>query len=276
MDAYFSASTYQGAEHLTPGPLAISGWATGQINGLAISGALARALEASLRQENICGFHLARWTVDLLRAARSDAPVRTTATIVRAGGRLCLVDAAMTQAGTVVARASALLLRPGGQTVGEVSSPPTVPLPPPPDPLPALPTKRLFADGGRWSTVPDKRISPEARAIWHVPIPVVDGEILTPIQAAASVADGANLVTNWGTADVEFINADITLHLSRLPDTGGLGLVRLDRTEHHGVTVGTCLMFDKAGVVGTSAMSCLANGRAAAPLKDYFARDHDA
>ncbi|MCC3311823.1 acyl-CoA thioesterase domain-containing protein [Nocardia africana] len=51
-----------------------------------------------------------RWTLDLFRAVRM-RPTATSATVVREGPRLCLVDAVLRQDGQPAARASALYLR---------------------------------------------------------------------------------------------------------------------------------------------------------------------
>src|SRR5262245_41456290 len=94
------------------------------ISGNYVGGILGHVLE---RDAGDPEFQPTRLTVDLFRPAAL-APVRVDTTVTRRGRRLRLVDAVMTQADTVVARASALFLRRGEQPSAEVwSSPVTMP-----------------------------------------------------------------------------------------------------------------------------------------------------
>lgn len=101
--------------------------------------------------------------------------------------------------------------------------------------------------------------SGERKQIWHLPMPVVHGEYLSPFQLAASVADVTNIVTNWGSEGLAYINADVTLHLSRLPVGMQVGLAALDHLEHDGIAVGTAAVYDREGPIGTASVSALAN-----------------
>jgi hypothetical protein len=76
---------------------------------------------------------------------------------------------------------------------------------------------------------------------------------------ATSVADSANVVSNWGSAGLQFINADVTLALTRQPIEMEFGLSALDRVEADGISVGSAVMFDRAGVFGTTTIVGLAN-----------------
>jgi hypothetical protein len=75
----------------------------------------------------------------------------------------------------------------------------------------------------------------------------------------AAMADGASLVTNWGDRGVQHINTDITLALSRLPETFEVGLLAVDRVESDGIAVGTAAVFDRAGQIGTAMVTSLVN-----------------
>jgi hypothetical protein len=94
---------------------------------------------------------------------------------------------------------------------------------------------------------------------WNLPNAVVDGEAPTAFQHAAMVADLANMVGNWGDAGIQFINADLTLALARLPVGTGIGLAADHRVEDDGASVATAVMFDRAGPLG-SASSDLTRG----------------
>ena len=92
-------------------------------------------------------------------------------------------------------------------------------------------------------------------------MPVVAGEPLTGFQAAAATADGASMVTNWGTRGIEHINTDITMTLAREPEGVEIGLLATDRVEHEGIAVGTAAVFDRRGPLGTVIVAALANAR---------------
>jgi hypothetical protein len=88
-----------------PLPLAQSLWKAGQMHGVAISGLLARALEAAVAAAGRDDLVPARYHVDLFRPAGMIATT-TSATVVREASRLMLVDAVVLQEGEVVARAA--------------------------------------------------------------------------------------------------------------------------------------------------------------------------
>ena len=83
---------------LVPTGIARSMWSDNQMHGVAISGALARTIEACVLGAGRDDLRPARMTVDLFRPATMD-PCRVTAEVVREGKRICLVDAVLTQGG---------------------------------------------------------------------------------------------------------------------------------------------------------------------------------
>ena len=93
----------QRGDELVPNPIAHGGWGP-TLGGQVVGGLLARAIEAQVDDVDL---HPARLTVEILRRVATE-PVRVSATVVRAGGRMRSVDAAMIQDGHLVARASAL------------------------------------------------------------------------------------------------------------------------------------------------------------------------
>ena len=70
-------------------------------------------------------------------------------------------------------------------------------------------------------------------------MPIVSGERITPFQAVASIADNTSMVTNWGSGGVEYINTDISLALTRLPDGVAVGLRTVDHVAAQGLAKGT-------------------------------------
>ena len=224
---------------------------------MAVSGALARCAERVLDRTDL---QPARWTVDLCRPAEM-APVTVRASIARSGRRLCLVESVLTQRDCVVGKASALFLRPTlERPSGTVWAPPSSVQPPPRDLMPAGSEPRLYfsIDAG-WTATSAAHQNSSRKQLWLLPFTIVRGERPTPFQHVASVADVASVVTHWGDAGLEYINADITLNLVRLPTDYEVGLTALDRVEHDGIATGTAAVFDRAGRVGTALVSALVN-----------------
>jgi Thioesterase-like superfamily len=188
-------------------------------------------------------------------------PCLVTAEVVREGRRICLVDAMLTQGGERVARASAIFLKPTASAEGKVWTPSDQPAPPPLDvaPVSSEPRVPFFHSDEGWSQSFKEHQNPSRKASWNTALPVVSGEPVTPFQGVAAMADGASLVTNWGDRGVEYINTDITLTLARLPEGLEIGLAAEDRIENDGIAVGTAVVFDRIGSLGTVVVTSLVN-----------------
>ncbi len=247
---------------LVPTGIARSMWSDNQMHGVAISGALSRAIEHCVDDAGRDDLRPARMTVDLFRPATMD-PCLVTTEIVREGRRICLVDALLTQDGQRVARASAIFLKPSASAAGEVWAPSERPEPPPEDvaPVSSEPRVPFFHSDAGWTQKFGDHQDGSRKASWNTGLPVVSGEEVTPFQAVAAMADGASLVTNWGSEGVQYINTDITLTLARLPEGVEVGLAAVDRVEHDGIAVGTATVFDRSGALGTAVVTSLVNAR---------------
>ncbi len=261
-DAFFTVVTAGDSdgtgEVLQPTPASASGWSDDQLRGPAISGLLARVTERTADLA-IPDKRPVRWTVDLFRPAGLH-PTTLSTTVVRQGRRIGLVDAEMCQLGRPVARSRALFATPTGTPDGRVWSSGGQIAPPPSEltPLPGEP--RLYhSEHLGWTADADDHLGAGHKQTWHLPVPVVAGEQPTLFQMTAGVADVTNLVVSWGSLGVEFINADITLAMARLPMTMEMGLSTTDRFCSDGIAVGTAVLFDRAGVFGATTISTLAN-----------------
>ena len=260
MTDQLSFFTRDGAD-LVPAPLACSMWSDDQMHGVALSGALAWAAEQALADAGRTDLRPARWAVDLFRPARM-APCTLTTEIEREGRRICLVDVILSQGGERVARGTATFLKPSERTPGEVWEPADHPAPPPEDVVPPAtsePRAPYVRSSVDWSQNFLEHQNADRKTSWSTAVPVVPDQPLTGFQAAASTADGASMVTNWGTRGVEYINTDITLTLAREPDGIEIGLLATDRVEHDGIAVGTAAIFDRRGPLGTVMVAALAN-----------------
>ena len=245
-----------------PQPIARCPWGE-TISGNYVGGILGHVLD---RDAGDPEFQPARLTVDLFRPAAL-APVRVDTTVTRQGRRLRLVDAVMTQSDTVVARASGLFLRRGEQPAAEIwSSTVTMPpVPPTPDPIPKGLATLVWTYGKNEHT-PGPGFGLDAwqhagpKYIWVRDIrPLVDGEPLTPFTRAAMAGDMVSSLTHYGTDGLQFINADYTLTLSRLPEGPYLGLAALTHYSHDGVATGVATIVDRHGPIGSGVATALSN-----------------
>ncbi len=259
----FSFFTSDG-DYLVPADLARSLWSENQMHGVALSGALARALERRVAELGRDDLRPARYTVDLFRPATMER-CRTTTRVVREGRRLCLVDATVEQDGQAVARASALFLKVAEPAGGEVWEPDTSPSPPPLELAPPTedPHVPVFASNGVWDASFGAHQNSGRKTVWQVGVSVVPQEVPSGFVVAASVADATSMVTNWGSGGVEYINTDITLTLARLPVGREIGLDAVDRVSQDGIAVGTATVFDRHGRLGTSVTTAIANAKRA-------------
>ncbi len=249
-------------EQLVPTDIARSMWSADQIHGVAISGALSRALEVTLAEVGRTDLHPARYTVDLFQPARM-APCTVVTEVVREGRRICLIDAFLMQGDDKVARASCIFLLPTESPTGTVWTPDDHPVPPPEDVVPVSDEPRVpfFASDAPWSQKFPDHQNAGRKQTWQTGLPVVAGEKGTPFQSVAAIADATSMVVNWGTEGVQYINTDITLALARPPVGQEIGLSATDRVEVDGIAVGTVEVFDRAGPLGTAMVTALANSK---------------
>ncbi len=262
--AWFSCEQTPDGEVFHPGPIAASGWSTEQIHGVAVAGLLARAAEKCVADAGRSELVPARFQLDMFRPAKM-APTTTAVEIVRDGPRLMLIDAVLNQGGEVMARASITFLKPSQTPAGEVWSPSA-------DDRPALPPAELLPPHGEhhvpfftshedWSDNFRAHQNSGRHQTWQTAVPIVLGEECTPFQAAASIADAASMVTNWGSEGVEYINTDVGLALSRQPVDVLVGLRATDHIPSDGLVVGVAEMYDRQGVLGVVTITAMANTR---------------
>lgn len=243
---------------LTPRRSAKGGWGE-MVSGHAVGGLLGWAVE---REVDDADMQPARFTVDLPRPTAL-APIEVQTRVLRDGKRLKLVEASLEQQGVEVARASALFLRRCEQPPGVVWTEPVDMPPVPPDD--EIDAASLFVRTYGWG-VPLMRPARDweretgAKYTWlNVAQPVVDGDPLTPFARAAMAGDVTASLANWGSAGLQFINADYTVTLSRLPEGELLGLASHTHVSHNGVASGSATLVDPYGAVGTCVAVALAH-----------------
>ena len=259
--AYFLAKVEAGQEVLHPQESARSGWGTDQIRGPAVSAVLARAVEGAFLGLGRTGLRPVRWSIDMFRPARM-CPSAVRVSVIRDGRRLCLLAAELFQDSAPVAKASALFLAHSEHQPATAWTPTHRIASPEPSQRPATVEPRLFySDDLGWTGDATGHQNASRKQTWHFPAPIVDGELPSAFQFVATAADVTNIVTNWGRDGLNFINADVTLALARLPSGMEVGLSAADRFEHEGIAVGVARVFDRGGAIGTALVSALANQR---------------
>jgi hypothetical protein len=237
---------------------AVSGWGPAHVRGPAITGLLGRAAQEACPTE---GHRPARASFELFRPARM-MPTTTRATVVRTGGRLTLVDSELLPVETVVARAHVLFLAVSEEPAGQVWTPGR-PVPPPGATDPTDEEGRSYLSGDTWTGSADEHHNDRPKSVWQLPLTVVEGSAPTPFEIVAAASDISSLVVHWGDRGVEFINADASITLARLPIDGGVGISATHRSSDAGVSVGSAVLFDRHGAFGTSSVVALANARSA-------------
>jgi hypothetical protein len=250
----FFVATDRGFEPL---PMAASAWSSDMINGPAICALMARALE---REHCVEGFTPARLTVDLFRPTLAK-PMQVVTEVVRSGQRIRVADAALMQDGKDVARASVIFLKRSVQPPGQVWTRDAHPEPPP-GPVATGPTRPLWNSDGNadgWSARIGEHQNESRKRTWQVPVPVFAGETPSAFVGAAMIGEATSMMTNWGSAGIGFINADMTLALARLPVGSEVGVEADSHISAEGIAVGSATLFDRSGSFGTCVVTALSN-----------------
>lgn len=267
-EAFFTVD----GDSYVPGAMTQGPWGAA-MGGQIVGGLLGWGVEQSGIDPD---FQPARLTVDLIRPALL-LPVQIRTSVQREGRRIRLVDAALMQRDTIVARASALFLRRGEHPEGQVWSFP-VEMPPLPRARDGFPSDMPFHIWGYGATFEGSpgiaagewEQSHAQKFAWaRVFRPMVHGHALTPFTRLAFVGDITSSLTHWGTGGLRYINADYTVTASRLPDGEFVGLAAQSHYGTAGVATGTATLFDQHGPIGTS--SALAVAQPAGAFKPTHA-----
>ncbi|MGW4118232.1 acyl-CoA thioesterase domain-containing protein [Nocardia sp. NPDC004711] len=236
---------------------AVSPWAPSQVAGTAVCGLLAR--EAETHNPGTL-FVPARFTVDLFRPVVYE-PIRFRSEVVRDGRRVRVVDVALEQAGEVRVRATLMYLAAGEQSPGQVWQPDRQFAAPPPS-AEWNPIQFKFGEQD-WTGDFAAGLNGDRKSVWHDVAPMVEGESNSPLQMAAYAADTTSMLCNWGSAGIGYINCDVTLTLSRLPESSEVGLQAQERITAGGIAIAAATLYDRSGPLGVSVASGISNTRRA-------------
>lgn len=241
---------------LVPTQEARSPWSPDMLHGRLLAGLAVREVERAHAADHL---RIARVTTDLYRFPPM-VPLVASIRIVRDGKRIRVVDAEVnTVDGTSLARSTVVLLLVGQQPTDQPWSPSGWDVPVPDDltalPPTSFPIEIRPAPGSGFNT-------PGQRRVWlRDSHPLVRAEETSPAQRAALAADLASPLSNSAASGLEFINADITLYLARLPVGPWIGLEVTGHVSADGIAAGQCRLHDEQGSIGYSITCALATER---------------
>ncbi len=213
--------------------------------------------------EQTGSLRVARQTIELFRPvpfARLDVAIEP----VRIGRRIAVFQTLIHAEGKLLTQASTLCLRAGSQlgSVGAefASEPPGAPE----EATPSL----VERAGNRWTSYPGTlemrhAVPPggsEPPVVWiRADAPVLADAPFTSTVRAASIADFVSPFANMQPGRSGYVNADITLHLNRVPE-GEWHYVRIvSRGASDGIATAQAVLGDRRGAYGASSAASLIN-----------------
>lgn len=268
MDPFFTVA----GDQYVPAVHARSFWSAGMLHGRLLGGLLARTLEHEHAAEHL---RFSRLTVDLFRNTPL-APLRVRTELLRSGHRIRVAEATAYGEDGPVARASAVLLRAGEQPEGQI---PTTQPWDAPDPN-TLPMIRSSFPLRSWRFTEDNESARHwgatgRRRVWIAETcDLVEGERNSALVRAALAADSASPLAHASDVGLDFINADYTLYLSRLPVGDFVGLESGGHTSADGIAVGQCTMHDTSGPIGFCMTAAVANPGVRPPRRSAGNGEH--
>lgn len=235
-----------------PTGLGASPWQPQAHGGVSLGGLVAHVLEQVPCPSPM---QVVRITLDILGAIPLE-PLATTIRIVREGRRVQLVEIDFTVAGKVWLRASALRMRMQETPAHGV---------PMPHPYPDA-TSRVEGHTDWLEIVPviGGFMQTGPGAVWlRFPVQVVDGSELSPLETALMASDlGSGVSTMFAFADWTYANLDITMYLSRLPQSEWLMVDATSDAAGNGIVIANSRLGDQHGMFGSAHQSIFLAPRA--------------
>lgn len=260
-----SLFTREDDAHVRPTDLARGPWTPDALHGGPVAGLVAHLAESAPAPQPM---HPARLTLELLRPVPL-RPLETAVRVVRPGRKVQLVEVTLRADGTDVARALCLRLRaervplPAEVVAGAFA--------PPPGHEGAAPSNPAWAGELRafHSHATEHRV---VRGAWGEPGPCTDWIRLraplfpdatdSPFVRVAALADfGNGIGSALPFSAWRFVNADLTIHLHRLPAGDWVCLDAATFPDAGGVAVAESLLSDEHGRLGRALQSLLVEKR---------------
>lgn len=249
---------------VVPTALARGPWRPDALHGGAVAALLASALDMPGRTP-------VRVTFDLLTAVPC-SPLRVLVTTPEGGERVVRQTVTLLDGDAEVATAQCLAIRHLDLDLPAAAEPP--------DPFAGVPvpdltrTRPKVAEMVGWECFDSHAICartlpadlPEyATGVYvNLVVPVVAGEATPTISRAAAAADYASnhMASRFHFDSWSFMNADLTLHLSRAPAAGWIGLASTGVIDPNGSGLSVAQLFDSNGRLGQSIQSLVVESRA--------------
>lgn len=253
-------------EAFVPTELARGPWSPNALHGGSVAALLARAAE---RIASPGPMQVARMSLDLLRPVPS-LPLTVVSRVLRPGKKIQVAEIVLRAGEQELARAVVLRIRSEA-----VALPADIPVP---AAEAIAPPERLDPVRSAWfedryvayhSHATEHRV---ARGAWAEPgpatdwirlrYPVVPDEVPSPLVRVAAVADfGNGISTVLPFERYTFINADLTVHLDRLPVGEWVCLDAVTLVGEGGVGMAESALYDRQGRIGRAVQSLLIEPR---------------
>jgi len=233
-------------------------WGADLLHGGAVS-ALAIML---MEDEDDDDYESVSYSADLMRAlpmSRLDASVR----IVRKGQRLEIIECELSAKDRLVTRCRLVRVRPQPLTLPEGAPAPSDEAPPDGpeafhEAAPFDPKRTFFVGAGIEMRVPEPGQFGQGVAWYRLMIPTVPGHEPSPAARAAAAADFGNGISGFRSNEfipVAFPNADLVMHLSRLPEGEWVRLQATSEWRPDGIGLARGELADRNGTIGVSEQS---------------------
>ena len=220
---------------------------------------IARAIERATADD--AALMVTRLTLELMAPVPQGA-VEVATSVLRSGRSTRRIEATLSAAGRVAVRALGVAMRREPLEFPPVALDPHEPLPPPEVGAPfRFP---VFAEGDGYPASVDARIvrggyGQNPTAVWiRSRMALVAGEELTPLQRVMIAADSGNgVAVVLDPGQYTFVNADLTVHLHRLPVDEWVCLEAVTAPEPSGIGLSTSRIFDRRGPIGVGVQGLL-------------------
>lgn len=238
-------------------------WLPGTQHGSMVTALFARAVELV---PSAVPMQLCRLTVELARPVPTGSTT-VEATVGRDGRRLQTLDLTLGVDGAVCARGTAIRLR----TAAGIIEPDDQPAPWPDDHQTEHPSEATlappFGSDSLWEAHDARWCSatPGDGNVWLRPhIPLIDDETDAAAVRVALVAD--LVMTGGGILPMDrylVVNPDLTLSLSRLPESAWIQVRSIVRVEQNGIGHSEGALYDERGRIGHVTKTLLVDRRGA-------------
>lgn len=227
-------------------------WQSAEQHMAPASGLLAQAIENVSGRDDLVTSRIAFDILGMIERTE----VEVTAEVIRPGRSIELVQAEMRAGGRTLVRATAWRL-----AVTDTSAFAADELAPMPGPEEAEPYPGTSTWGGRFIAGLDWRVLPgwrpgRGRGWVRTPVTLVDNEPVGELAAFIGLVDTANgVAVRTSPAEMLFPNTDLTIHLTRTPRGGWVGLDTSVSFGAGGVGLTHSVLHDVDGPVGVAAQT---------------------